>query len=84
MYTIDSVEVYQKVEATAWWAPFWFLIPLTLGSLLAEEGIGAGTELRSPCECESLVEFQGRTLGALESLTQNHILLGWRCGLQGG
>ncbi|XP_038187125.1 matrilin-4 isoform X3 [Arvicola amphibius] len=41
------------------------------GSICPEEGIGAGTELRSPCECESLVEFQGRTLGALESLTQN-------------
>ncbi|DAA23067.1 matrilin-4 precursor [Bos taurus] len=37
------------------------------GSICPEEGIGAGTELRSPCECESLVEFQGRTLGALES-----------------
>ncbi|XP_015418676.1 PREDICTED: matrilin-4 [Myotis davidii] len=41
------------------------------GSICPEEGISAGTELRSPCECESLVEFQGRTLGALESLTQN-------------
>ncbi|EGV91417.1 Matrilin-4 [Cricetulus griseus] len=49
----------------------WLLIPFTLGVLLAEEGISAGTELRSPCECESLVEFQGRTLGALESLTRN-------------
>uniref|UniRef100_A0A2I3GRW3 Matrilin 4 n=1 Tax=Nomascus leucogenys TaxID=61853 RepID=A0A2I3GRW3_NOMLE len=34
------------------------------GSICPEEGISAGTELRSPCECESLVEFQGRTLGA--------------------
>lgn len=41
------------------------------GSICPEEGIGAGTELRSPCECENLVEFQGRTLGALERLTQN-------------
>uniref|UniRef100_A0A8C6QZ63 Matrilin-4 n=1 Tax=Nannospalax galili TaxID=1026970 RepID=A0A8C6QZ63_NANGA len=41
------------------------------GSICPEEGISAGTELRSPCECESLVEFQGRTLEALESLTQN-------------
>uniref|UniRef100_A0A8D1WYH3 Matrilin-4 n=1 Tax=Sus scrofa TaxID=9823 RepID=A0A8D1WYH3_PIG len=41
------------------------------GSICPEEGIGAGTELRSPCECDSLVEFQGRTLGALESLSQN-------------
>uniref|UniRef100_A0A8D2GZA3 Matrilin-4 n=1 Tax=Urocitellus parryii TaxID=9999 RepID=A0A8D2GZA3_UROPR len=41
------------------------------GSICPEEGISAGTELRSLCECESLVEFQGRTLGALESLTQN-------------
>uniref|UniRef100_A0A2K6KSQ6 Matrilin-4 n=2 Tax=Rhinopithecus TaxID=542827 RepID=A0A2K6KSQ6_RHIBE len=31
------------------------------GSICPEEGISAGTELRSPCECESLVEFQGRT-----------------------
>ncbi|CAK7320099.1 MATN4 [Vulpes lagopus] len=45
------------------------------GSICPEEGIGAGTELRSLCECESLVEFQGRTLGALEKLTQSHILL---------
>ncbi|XP_068843778.1 matrilin-4 isoform X4 [Capricornis sumatraensis] len=37
------------------------------GRICPEEGIGAGTELRSPCECESLVEFQGRTLGTLES-----------------
>ncbi|XP_025255244.1 matrilin-4 isoform X1 [Theropithecus gelada] len=41
------------------------------GSICPEEGISAGTELRSPCECESLVEFQGRTVGALESLTLN-------------
>lgn len=58
-----------------------FLIPC---ARLAEEGISAGTELRSPCECESLVEFQGRTLGALESLTQNHILWGWGRRLEGG
>ncbi|XP_064429316.1 matrilin-4 isoform X5 [Mirounga angustirostris] len=58
------------------------------GSICPEEGIGPGTELRSPCECESLVEFQGRTLGALERLTQNHILWapgpgGPGCGGQG-
>nr|XP_055229030.1 matrilin-4 isoform X2 [Gorilla gorilla gorilla] len=53
------------------------------GSICPEEGISAGTELRSPCECESLVEFQGRTLGALESLTLNHILWGWWRGLEG-
>ncbi|XP_036683552.1 matrilin-4 isoform X1 [Balaenoptera musculus] len=41
------------------------------GSICPEEGMSAGTELRSPCECESLVEFQGRTLEALESLSQN-------------
>ncbi|XP_032694561.1 matrilin-4 isoform X3 [Lontra canadensis] len=41
------------------------------GGICPEEGIGAGTELQSPCECENLVEFQGRTLGALEKLTQN-------------
>uniref|UniRef100_A0A8C0X6J7 Matrilin-4 n=1 Tax=Castor canadensis TaxID=51338 RepID=A0A8C0X6J7_CASCN len=41
------------------------------GSICPEEGLGAGTELRSPCQCESLVEFQGRALAALESLTQN-------------
>ncbi|XP_058989037.1 matrilin-4 isoform X2 [Mustela lutreola] len=41
------------------------------GSICPEEGISAGTELQSPCECENLVEFQGRTLGALEKLTQN-------------
>ncbi|XP_012932636.1 matrilin-4 isoform X2 [Heterocephalus glaber] len=41
------------------------------GSICPEESVGAGTELRSLCECESLVEFQDRTLGALESLTQN-------------
>nr|ABO52981.1 matrilin 4 isoform 1 precursor [Callithrix jacchus] len=41
------------------------------GSICPEEGISAGTELRSPCECESLVEFEGRTLGALENLTRN-------------
>ncbi|XP_064331709.1 matrilin-4 isoform X2 [Camelus dromedarius] len=40
------------------------------GSICPEEGISAGTELRSPCECESLLEFQGHTLGTLESLSQ--------------
>ncbi|XP_014642913.1 PREDICTED: matrilin-4 isoform X1 [Ceratotherium simum simum] len=45
------------------------------GSICPEEGISAGTELRSPCECESLVEFQGRTLGTLESLTQKLVQL---------
>ncbi|XP_077015562.1 matrilin-4 isoform X2 [Tamandua tetradactyla] len=53
------------------------------GSICPEEGLGAGTELRSPCECESLVEFQGRTLGRLESLAQNHILWGRGRGLEG-
>uniref|UniRef100_G3TRW2 Matrilin-4 n=1 Tax=Loxodonta africana TaxID=9785 RepID=G3TRW2_LOXAF len=43
------------------------------GSICPEEGISAGTELRSPCDCESLMEFQGRTLGALDSLTQNQL-----------
>ncbi|XP_027810076.2 matrilin-4 [Marmota flaviventris] len=47
------------------------LLEYLKGSMCPEEGISAGTELRSLCECESLVEFQGRTLGALESLTQN-------------
>ncbi|XP_031543636.2 matrilin-4 isoform X1 [Vicugna pacos] len=40
------------------------------GSICPEEGISAGTDLRSPCECESLLEFQGHTLGTLESLSQ--------------
>lgn len=40
------------------------------GSICPEESISAGTELRSPCECESLLEFQGHTLGTLESLSQ--------------
>ncbi|KAI4538538.1 hypothetical protein MG293_011941 [Ovis ammon polii] len=53
------------------------------GSICPEEGIGAGTELRSPCECESLVEFQGRTLGTLESLSQKHILWVRGRGLEG-
>ncbi|MBW00268.1 Matrilin-4, partial [Eschrichtius robustus] len=55
----------------------------TLCARLPEEGISAGTELRSPCECESLVEFQGRTLEALESLSQNHILWVPGHGLEG-
>ncbi|XP_068843775.1 matrilin-4 isoform X1 [Capricornis sumatraensis] len=53
------------------------------GRICPEEGIGAGTELRSPCECESLVEFQGRTLGTLESLSQKHILWVRGRGLEG-
>lgn len=59
------------------------LTPPTVCAPLAEEGIGAGTELRSPCECESLVEFQGRTLGTLESLSQKHILWVRGRGLEG-
>lgn len=35
----------------------WLLLPLTCCSLLAEKDISAGTELQSPCKCESLVEF---------------------------
>ncbi|XP_062058357.1 matrilin-4 isoform X2 [Lepus europaeus] len=45
------------------------LLETLKGSICPEEGVGAGTELRSPCDCDSLVEFQGRALGSLESLT---------------
>uniref|UniRef100_A0A7N4Q1K5 Matrilin 4 n=2 Tax=Sarcophilus harrisii TaxID=9305 RepID=A0A7N4Q1K5_SARHA len=42
-------------------------------NICPEEGKGV-TELRSPCDCESLVEFQSSALAALGSLEQKHIL----------
>uniref|UniRef100_A0A8D0GG60 Matrilin 4 n=1 Tax=Sphenodon punctatus TaxID=8508 RepID=A0A8D0GG60_SPHPU len=43
-------------------------------NICPEEGKGE-TEIRSPCECEALVEFQSNTLAILENLTEKHILL---------
>ena len=31
-------------------------------------------EVKDPCACESLVEFQQATMSSLEQLTQKHIL----------
>ncbi|XP_068927947.1 matrilin-4 [Petaurus breviceps papuanus] len=43
-------------------------------NICPEEGKGV-TELRSPCDCESVVEFQGSALAALGSLEQKLIQL---------
>ena len=45
-----------------------------------EEGKGE-TEIRSPCECEALVQFQTNTVAILQSLTEKNILWGdaWAC-----
>uniref|UniRef100_A0A8C0J5M2 Matrilin 4 n=1 Tax=Chelonoidis abingdonii TaxID=106734 RepID=A0A8C0J5M2_CHEAB len=37
-------------------------------------------EIRSPCECEALVQFQSNTVGILENLTEKNILLGHQQG----
>uniref|UniRef100_A0A8C3URK2 Matrilin 4 n=1 Tax=Catharus ustulatus TaxID=91951 RepID=A0A8C3URK2_CATUS len=44
------------------------------------EGKGE-TEIRSPCECEALVQFQTNTVAILQSLTEKNILWGdaWAC-----
>lgn len=39
----------------------------------AEESQGE-IEVKDPCACESLVEFQQATMNSLEQLTQKHIL----------
>ncbi|CAM4548481.1 unnamed protein product [Lepidochelys kempii] len=49
-------------------------------NICPEEGKGE-TEIRSPCECEALVQFQSNTVAILENLTEKHILLGHQRGL---
>ncbi len=46
------------------------LFPLCV---FAEESQGE-IEVKDPCACESLVEFQQATMSSLEQLTQKHIL----------
>lgn len=40
------------------------------------------TEIRSPCECEAVVQFQTNTVAILQDLTEKNILWGdaWACG----
>ncbi|NWI68208.1 MATN4 protein, partial [Todus mexicanus] len=47
-------------------------------NICPEEGKGV-TEIRSPCECEALVQFQTNTVAILQSLTEKNIL--WACSL---
>uniref|UniRef100_A0A8C0UCG1 Matrilin coiled-coil trimerisation domain-containing protein n=1 Tax=Cyanistes caeruleus TaxID=156563 RepID=A0A8C0UCG1_CYACU len=49
-------------------------------NICPEEGKGE-TEIRSPCECEALVQFQTNTVAILQSLTEKNILWGdaWAC-----
>ncbi|KAK6471650.1 matrilin-4-like [Huso huso] len=42
-------------------------------NICAEESLGE-IEVKDPCACESLLEFQERTTSALEKLSQRHIL----------
>ncbi|NXD75255.1 MATN4 protein, partial [Halcyon senegalensis] len=42
-------------------------------NICPEEGKGV-TEIRSPCECEALVQFQTNTVAILQSLTEKNIL----------
>lgn len=41
--------------------------------MVTEEGKGE-TEIRSPCECDALVQFQTNTVAILQSLTEKNIL----------
>uniref|UniRef100_A0A8B9T210 Matrilin 4 n=1 Tax=Anas platyrhynchos TaxID=8839 RepID=A0A8B9T210_ANAPL len=52
-------------------------------NICPEEGRGE-TEIRSPCECEALVQFQTNTVAILQSLTERNILwvLRGRAGAQ--
>ncbi|MGH0189990.1 UNVERIFIED_CONTAM: hypothetical protein FKN15_041237 [Acipenser sinensis] len=43
------------------------------GKTCSEESLGE-IEVKDPCACESLLEFQERTTSALEKLSQRHIL----------
>lgn len=43
--------------------------------MVTEEGKGE-MEIRSPCECEALVQFQTNTVAILQSLTEKNILWG--------
>ncbi len=49
------------------------LLPLPL-CVFAEESQGE-IEVKDPCACESLVEFQQATMSSLEQITQKHILI---------
>uniref|UniRef100_A0A663N4X1 Matrilin coiled-coil trimerisation domain-containing protein n=1 Tax=Athene cunicularia TaxID=194338 RepID=A0A663N4X1_ATHCN len=53
-------------------------------NICPEEGKGE-MEIRSPCECEALVQFQTNTVAILQSLTEKNILWGdaWDAGVQG-
>ena len=51
------------VRPCGWW--YW--------RVCAEESQGE-MEVKDPCACESLVEFQQATMSSLEQLTQKHIL----------
>lgn len=42
---------------------------------VTEEGKGE-MEIRNPCECEALVQFQTNTVAILQSLTEKNILWG--------
>ncbi|NWY33471.1 MATN4 protein, partial [Pheucticus melanocephalus] len=51
-------------------------------NICPEEGKGE-TEIRSPCECEALVQFQTNTVAILQSLTEKNILWGEAWAWQG-
>ena len=46
------------------------LLPLPLSPAESQGEI----EVKDPCACESLVEFQQATMSSMEQLTQKHIL----------
>lgn len=50
-----------------------FLLMSGLCCCAAEESQGE-LEVKDPCACDSLVEFQQATMSSLEQLTQKHIL----------
>lgn len=52
---------------------FTFLLLLSVCGCGVEESQGE-IEVKDPCACESLVEFQQATMRSLEQLTNKHIL----------
>lgn len=64
------------------WAPWGHGLTAAKPPPMTEEGKGE-TEIRSPCECEALVQFQTNTVAILQSLTEKNILWGDAWAAQG-
>uniref|UniRef100_A0A452HYY5 Uncharacterized protein n=1 Tax=Gopherus agassizii TaxID=38772 RepID=A0A452HYY5_9SAUR len=76
---IASEPVEQHFSYSADFSTMTHIVDNLKVNICPEEGKGE-IEIRSPCECEALVQFQSNTVGILENLTEKHILLGHQQG----